>query len=144
MGNWVSDWFIAFLTTLLLSIACAGSLIVPWHDIDPEFSDGEITPAGKMLLRARLVFTAACGVIFVCMGLLYYFGFEGPYDWRPYRWYREHPSSLPIVLIIVSGTSGASCLLAQIGKGDGRRSLLIGALLIAVLSFCAALCLLST
>jgi hypothetical protein len=144
VSGWVSDWFVAFVTTLLLSIACVGALIVPWHDIEPELSEGETTRAGRTLLRARLLFTAACGLVFACTGVLYYFGFEAPDNSQSYRWFREHPASVPMLLMFSAGLSGVSFFLTQMGKGDARRSLMIATLVIALLSFGGSLCLFSS
>ena len=140
MGSFVNYWFVAFELTLLLSIPCIGALIVIWQETEPESSEGEITPAGKLLLRARLLFTTTCGVIFACLLVLIHF-LDVPYDSQPFKWCDEHQQILPLLLVVVAGSSGLSLVLAVTARGEGRRALMIGSVLIAVLSFGVAACL---
>jgi hypothetical protein len=136
VGNWVSYWFVAFVVTLILSIACVGGLLAGWG-LTPESIDWETTDAGKLLLRARLLFVIACGVIFGCLFALIYLE-NAPLNSPLHLWCDEHRYSLPLLLAVSSGLSALSSHWAVSGKGDGRRVLLVGTLVIAVLSFVAA------
>jgi hypothetical protein len=138
----VNYWFIAFLVTLLLSIACVLALIVGW-DITPEAIEWKATDAGKLLVHARSFFVAACAVIFACLGVLIYF-LDAPDNSQPFRWCDEHRHCLPLLIFVSSGMSGLSHLLALSGKGEGRRTLLIAASVIGVLSIVAACLLMSS
>ena len=84
---------------------------------------------------------AACGIIFAAL-----FG-VGEFDASDRsafdRWCDTHPHSVPAVLIISSGLSFASAYLAFQSKGDGRRLLMICALVVAALSFLGAVLLMN-
>lgn len=141
MGSWVSYWFVAFVVVLLVSIIGFIALPACWTSVSPETEVWTITPAGKILLRARNVFAAACGIIFAAL-----FG-VGEFDASDRsafdRWCDTHPHSVPAVLIISSGLSFASAYLAFQSKGDGRRLLMICALVVAALSFLGAVLLMN-
>ena len=136
MGSFVSFWFVAFVLILILSILTLGILIASWSSLQPERSDWEITPPGKTLLRARNLFTVACGVIFAC--LVATGSFMESDTSAFFRWCDAHRLGLPVVMIVSSGLSFASFFQGLGSTGESRRLLLVGALLVAVLSLFGA------
>ena len=142
MGSgWVNYWFIALVVVLLLSIISFIVLLACWNSVSAETDLWTITPAGKTLLRARNVFAAACGIIFAAL-----FG-VGEFDASDRsafdRWCDAHPHSVPAVMVISAGLFFASACLAFQSKGDGRRLLMVCALVVAALSFLGAVLLMS-
>jgi hypothetical protein len=138
----VNYWFIAFVVTVPLSVACVLALIVGWG-ITPESIEWKATDGGKLLLHARSFFAIACGVIFACLAVLIYF-LDAPDNSQPFRWCDEHRHCLPLLIFVSSGLLGISHILALSGKGEGRRTLLTAASVIAVLAFLAACLLMSS
>jgi hypothetical protein len=136
MGTFVSYWFIAFVLILLLSIVSLGILVASWPPLSPEMSDWEITRAGKALLRARNLFAAACGIILAC--LLGTGSFMESDTSAFFRWCDSHRLSLPAAMVVSSGLSFASAYQALQSKGEGRRFLQIGALLVGAVSILGA------
>ncbi len=135
-GGWVSYWFAAFVVVLLLSLVTGVILLTCWTSMSPEMEEWQITPAGKIFLRARYLFTAACVIILACPFVV------GSFDASDrsafYLWCDAHPRSLPAVMIICSGLSIASASLAFKSKGSGRLLLMICALVVAALSISGA------
>ncbi|MGA2909257.1 MAG: hypothetical protein ABSE36_16265 [Terracidiphilus sp.] len=136
MGSFVSYWFVAFVLILILSILSAGILFACWTSLSPETIEWEITPAGKILLRARNLFAVACGIIFAC--LVATGSFMESDTSAFFRWCDAHRLSLPAAMIVSFGFSFFSSFQALQSKGDGRRVLLFGALAVAVLSLFGA------
>ncbi|MGO9325203.1 MAG: hypothetical protein ACLP07_11640 [Terracidiphilus sp.] len=136
MGSFVSYWFVAFVLILILSILSVGLLVASWSSFQPETSDWEITPAGKILLRARNLFAVACGIIFAC--LVATGSFMESDTSAFFRWCDAHRLSLPAAMIVSSGFSFFSSFQALQSKSDGRRVLMICALVVAVLSLFGA------
>jgi len=134
-------WVAECLVTFVLSIGCVLGLIVGWS-ITPESSERGITEAGRRLLRARLLFAIACGMIIACLVALIYL-VVAPHDSEPFRWCDAHPFIVPILLFISFGISATSCYYAVDSRGKGRWRLVGSAVVISILSFLAAFYLLA-
>jgi hypothetical protein len=119
MGQWLSVGTVAFMLLLFLSVLSVIALAVCWVILAPESEDGDITPGGKVLLRARGLFTAACGLILI--SLLLDVLVRNPASPSDDWWiWSEHPRVLILVLILSSGLSIAASYNAFRSKGEGR------------------------
>jgi len=140
MFNVVSNWFMCFIVSSLLSLVCVAGLIAGWN-LTPESSQGSVTRAGRRLIYARVLFGLGCGVILACQGVLWYC-FNEPYDSQPYRWFRNHTFSVPLLLMLSAGLSGSACFFTMKSLGEGRRRLFWVTIIVAALTCVAALFLL--
>jgi hypothetical protein len=139
MGQWLSIGTFAFFLLLFLSALSAIVLGGCWVFAVPEPEDGEVTPGGKVLSRARYFLTASCGLIFISLLLdvLVRNPASPSNDW--WIW-GEHPRVLMLFLVLSSGLAIAASYYAFRSKGDGRWMLWIGAPSLAALSFIGVVC----
>lgn len=137
MGSFLSVGTVAFISVLFLSVPCLIALIGCWAVGAPELVDGEITPGGKMLLRAKYSLTAACSLVLLSLLLdTFVKNPASPSDlWSIWN---QHPHVLVLLLMLSSGLSVAASLFAFQSQGDGRWVLRIGAPVVAALSLLAA------
>ena len=143
MGNWISVGVVAFILLLFLSILCVVALSACWAIIAPESVDREITPGGKMLLRAKYLFAAACGLIL--LSLLLDVFVRNPESPSIDFWiWGEHPHVLILLLVLSSGLSIAASFHAFQSKGEGRWVLWVGAPSTAALSLIGAIALIQS
>lgn len=136
MGSFVSYWFVAFVLVLLLSVLSVGILVASWSSLSPETIEWEISPAGKTLIRARNLFAVACGIVLACLVAISSFMESDTPAF--FRWCDAHRLCLPAAIVVSSGFSFFSFFQALQSKGEGRRFLLIGALVVAILSLFVA------
>jgi hypothetical protein len=118
MGNWVSFWWIAMVSVLLLWLPSIATLIVCWHETEPEEADGVVTPGGKSLLRARRIFTAACAVVFACPFALGYIS-GAPYNSPSVQWFDRQRMRTPRSFLFLRFVG---CLFHLRHKRRGRRA----------------------
>ena len=127
---YMSLWFLSVPAFIILS----GCLAIG----APESEDGEITPRGKMLLRAKYSFTAACVLIFVCLALDFFV--KNPRDRFSWGWlWDEYPRVLVLLLMLSSGLSVAASSFGFQSKGNGRWVFWVGGPIMAAFSLIAAI-----
>jgi hypothetical protein len=134
----ISVGVVAFVLLLLLSILCVVALIACWAIVAPESVNQEITPGGKMILRAKYLFTAAIG--FIPIYLLLDVFVKNPTSPSNDLWvWNDHPHVLVLLLMLSSGLSMAASYYAFQSRGEGRWVLCVGAPCMASLSLIGAI-----
>ena len=115
-----------------LSVLGFAALLPCLGGIAPESLDGERTPAGGQLARARALLILGCTIIWGCTALGYLL-------WRPplflpFGFWRDHKVALQRISLFIDAAFVVSVVVVWKARGKGKQILLSAALAMAAAS----------